>query len=60
MDVCTRLPLFAEAASDAPGADRAAEAVQLPIYASLDDRDVARVARVAKTILAREQPAIAA
>lgn len=60
MDVCTRLPLFAAAASDAPGADRAAEAVQLPIYASLEDRDVARVARVARTILAREQPAIAA
>jgi dTDP-4-amino-4,6-dideoxygalactose transaminase len=51
MDVCTRLPLFADSAADAPGADRAAEAVQLPVYASLSDVDVARVARTTRAIL---------
>jgi dTDP-4-amino-4,6-dideoxygalactose transaminase len=51
MDVCTRLPLFADSAVDAPGADRAADAVQLPIYASLTDGEVARVARVAQRVL---------
>ena len=58
MDVCTRVPLFAESMTDAPGADRAAEAVQLPVYAALTDRDVARIARVAKAILQREASAL--
>jgi hypothetical protein len=53
MDVCTRLPLFRESAAAAPGADRAAEAVQLPVYASLTDEDIARVAPVARSILSR-------
>jgi dTDP-4-amino-4,6-dideoxygalactose transaminase len=60
MDVCPRLPLFADSASAAPGADQAAAAVQLPVYASLTDRDVGRVARVTKTILGQHAAPIAA
>jgi dTDP-4-amino-4,6-dideoxygalactose transaminase len=60
MDVCTRLPLFAESASDAPGADRTTTAVQLPVYASLADHEVARVARTAQAILRREASAVTA
>jgi hypothetical protein len=35
VDVCTRLGLFGAARAE-PGADRAAEAVQIPVYESLD------------------------
>ena len=45
VDVCTRLPLFRDFWTDAPGADRAAEAVQLPVYAGLSDRQIRWVAR---------------
>jgi perosamine synthetase len=55
MDVCPRLPLFATFSVDAPGADRAAEAVQLPAYASLADRDVERVAAVAHALLSMQE-----
>jgi dTDP-4-amino-4,6-dideoxygalactose transaminase len=49
VDVCTRLPLFADLApAPAPGADRAALAVQVPVYASLTDRQVTRVAAAVK------------
>jgi dTDP-4-amino-4,6-dideoxygalactose transaminase len=49
VDVCTRLPLFADLApAPAPGADRAALAVQVPVYASLTDRQVTRVATAVK------------
>jgi dTDP-4-amino-4,6-dideoxygalactose transaminase len=45
VDVCTRLLLFGPA-RPSPGADRAADAVQLPVYESLTDDQVARVGRV--------------
>jgi hypothetical protein len=45
VDVCTRLNLFG-ARRRSPGAERAAEAVQLPVYESLTDEQIARVARV--------------
>ena len=35
VDVCTRLPLFGNGHAPAPGADRAATAIQLPVYSSL-------------------------
>jgi dTDP-4-amino-4,6-dideoxygalactose transaminase len=45
VDVCTRLDLFGPP-RPSPAADRAAQAVQLPVYESLTDEQVARVARV--------------
>lgn len=59
MDVCPRLPLFADARVEVPGADRAADAVQLPVYASLRDRDVAHVAGVARSLLAPAREEVA-
>lgn len=47
VDVCTRVPLFAGCRRDAcPGAERAAEAVQLPVYSTLSNADIDRVGRV--------------
>jgi dTDP-4-amino-4,6-dideoxygalactose transaminase len=47
VDVCTRLPLFAQCPREpTPGAERAADAVQLPVYASLTEPDVDRIAAV--------------
>lgn len=51
MDVCTRVELFKEYWRDAPGADKASQAVQLPVYASLSDDDIQRVAIVTRRIL---------
>jgi hypothetical protein len=48
VDVCTRLALFNDGSVPAPGADRAATAIQLPVHASLTDAEVARVARVVR------------
>ena len=46
VDVCTEVPLFADLApAPAPGAHRAADAVQIPVYASLSDQQVRRTAR---------------
>jgi perosamine synthetase len=44
VDVCSTLPLFGEH-PPAPNAERAADAVQLPVYASLGERRAHRVAR---------------
>jgi dTDP-4-amino-4,6-dideoxygalactose transaminase len=46
VDVCTRLPLFGNGHAPAPGADRAATAIQLPVYASLSPEAVRRIATV--------------
>lgn len=49
VDVCTRLELFADLQSaPAPGADRVAAAVQVPVYASLSDEQVDRIAKTVK------------
>ena len=45
VDVCTRLNLFG-APRSSPGADRAAQAVQLPVYESLTNEQINRVAQV--------------
>jgi len=55
VDVCTDLELFAESRvvpPGAPGAHRAAGAMQIPVYASLTDDQAARVARVVRGVLA--------
>jgi perosamine synthetase len=54
VDVCGDLPLFAGARVEppgAPGARRAAEAIQIPVYASLSDEQAERVARVVREVL---------
>jgi dTDP-4-amino-4,6-dideoxygalactose transaminase len=63
VDVCTRLELFADLHSGpAPGADRAAAAVQVPVYASLSDDQVVRIANSVKRAVesrAPKRPAVA-
>jgi hypothetical protein len=54
VDVCGDLPLFAGMRVEppgAPGARRAAEAMQIPVYASLTDEQAQRVARVVRKVL---------
>jgi dTDP-4-amino-4,6-dideoxygalactose transaminase len=55
VDVCTRLPLFGSPRPSA-GADRGAQAVQLPVYESLTDQQVDRVARVVADVVAAMRP----
>ena len=59
VDVCSDLDLFAGAPVEppgAPGAHRAAEAMQIPVYSTLNDDQAARVARVVRGVLARASP----
>lgn len=56
VDLCSDMPLFAGATvvpPGAPGARRAAGAVQVPVYSALTDEQAARVARVVRSVLAR-------
>jgi dTDP-4-amino-4,6-dideoxygalactose transaminase len=50
VDVCTRLDLFGGGHRPTPGADRAAEAIQVPVHAGLSDADIARIARTLRDI----------
>jgi dTDP-4-amino-4,6-dideoxygalactose transaminase len=55
VDVCSDLDLFAGTRvipNDAPGAHKAAGAMQVPVYSTLTDAQAARVARVVRTVLA--------
>ena len=53
VDVCTRVEMFGLGLPEAGGADQAARAVQLPVYAALTDQQAVFVARTLKKILAR-------
>lgn len=56
VDVCSDMNLFAGARVEppgAPGARRAAGAMQVPVYATLTDGQAARVARVVRRVLTR-------
>jgi dTDP-4-amino-4,6-dideoxygalactose transaminase len=58
VDVCSDLDLFAGAPvepPDAPGARRAAGAMQIPVYSTLTDQQAARVATVVRTVLAESR-----
>jgi perosamine synthetase len=57
VNVCTRLDLFGAERSECPGADRAAQAIQVPVYASLSDQQLRRVVKVVRAALARRLPA---
>ncbi|MEN3338975.1 MAG: perosamine synthetase [Acidobacteriota bacterium] len=48
VDVCTRMELFGWSGPPAPGADKAATAVQVPVYESLSDAEVERVGRLVR------------
>jgi perosamine synthetase len=55
VDVCSDLELFAGSTVEpagAPGARRAAGAMQIPVYSTLTDQQAARVARVVRDVLA--------
>ena len=51
VDVPPDMDLFADARADADGARRAAEAIQIPVYSSLTDEQVHRVAAVVRDAL---------
>jgi perosamine synthetase len=55
VDVCTKLELFGfgEQPQSAPGAERASEALQVPVYSSLTDAQVEQVARRVRDVLGR-------
>jgi dTDP-4-amino-4,6-dideoxygalactose transaminase len=58
VDVCSDLDLFAGAPVEppgAPGARRAAGAMQIPVYSTLTDQQAARVARVVRDVLTRSR-----
>ncbi len=48
VDVCSRLELFGWKGAPAPGADRAATAVQVPVYESLSDHEIEHVGRLVR------------
>jgi perosamine synthetase len=53
VDVCPQLALFDARRRHCPGAERAAEAVQVPVHASLSPRDLERIGRTVKRVVAR-------
>jgi len=52
VDVCTQLPLFGNNHAPTPGADRAAKAIQLPVYASLKPDHIHRIVTVVREAVA--------
>ncbi len=56
VDVCTRTPLFDWKGPAAEGAEKAATAVQIPVYESLSDAEMEKVGRTVRE-LARQQKA---
>ncbi|HVC19276.1 MAG TPA: aminotransferase class I/II-fold pyridoxal phosphate-dependent enzyme [Vicinamibacterales bacterium] len=52
VDVCSDLDLFADANAPAPGAGRASQAMQIPVYATLTDAQMRRIAQVVRRVLA--------
>ncbi len=59
VDVCTRMPLFGWSGPPAPGADKAATAVQVPVYESLSEREIERVGCLVRDQVAKLAGAIA-
>ncbi|MDE3156393.1 MAG: aminotransferase class I/II-fold pyridoxal phosphate-dependent enzyme [Acidobacteriota bacterium] len=51
VDVCTEMELFGDACKPAPGAERAQQAMQVPVYSDLTDAQVRRVAGVVREVL---------
>jgi perosamine synthetase len=59
VDVCTKMPLFDWKGAPAPGAERAATAVQVPVYESLSDQEIERVGRLVREQVVRRPGAAA-
>jgi len=58
VDVCTRMELFGRQGPPAAGAEKAATAVQIPVYESLQDREIEKIGRrVRKQVLKRNRGA---
>ncbi len=56
VDVCPEMEMFAESRVEpagAPGAVKAAGAMQIPVYQSLTDAEIQRVARVVREVLSK-------
>jgi dTDP-4-amino-4,6-dideoxygalactose transaminase len=53
VDLCSRLPLFGDLQTSAPGAERAEQAIQVPVYASLNDEKMRRIATTVRRALSR-------
>ena len=56
VDVCTRMELFGWNGLAAPGADKAATAVQVPVYESLTDAEIERVGSLVREQVLRLRP----
>lgn len=56
VDTCSDLELFGPSRREAPGAKRAAEAIQVPVYSDLTDEQTRRVAHVVRAVLSEAAP----
>ena len=56
VDVCTKMELFDWKGPSRPGADKAATAVQVPVYESLSDEEIERVGRLVREQVMRLTP----
>ncbi len=54
VDVCTRMELFDWQGPAAPGAEKAATSVQVPVYESLADHEIERIGRTVREELLRQ------
>jgi dTDP-4-amino-4,6-dideoxygalactose transaminase len=54
VDVCTRMDLFGWNGPPAPGAEKGATAVQIPVYESLSDREIERIGRLVRKQVLRQ------
>lgn len=49
VDVCTAMDVFGRPGPQAPGAERAATALQVPVYESLSDQEILRIGRLVRS-----------
>jgi dTDP-4-amino-4,6-dideoxygalactose transaminase len=48
VDICNRLPIFAEFAANCPNAESTERTLQLPVYEGLTEKDIERIIRVVR------------
>jgi len=56
VDVCSGLPLFGPSQAPMPGAEDTADVIQIPVYESLSDDAIARIAAVVRNAASHQQP----